>query len=199
QGFRDDVLVSNVAFGTLCRIGRVRPALIPRLARALPSTGRVTYVERSDRVFASPRFVHFYEMEYAVPRAAAAEAVRAVRSWVERSGMQISFPVEVRFVAGDDIALSPASGRDTCYIAVHVYRGTQFHQYFTAVEDIMGDLGGRPHWGKLHFQTAATLAPRYPRWDEFQSARRRLDPDGRFANDYTDRVLGHIPQTSGQG
>jgi len=198
RSFRDDILLANVAFGALCRLGRWRPSLVPRLARALPSTGRVTYVERSDRVFASPRFVRFYEMEYAVPRAAAAEAVRSLRTWVERSGLHISFPVEVRFVAGDDIALSPAYGRDTCYVAVHVYRGTQFHQYFSAVEQIMGDLGGRPHWGKLHFQTAATLAPRYPRWDDFQSARRRLDPDGRFTNDYTDRVLGP-PANAGAG
>lgn len=192
KAFRDDVLLSNVAFGALCRLGRLRPSAIPRLARALPSTGRVEYVERSDRVFASPRFVHFTESEWAVPRGAAAEAVRSVRDWVKRSGLFLNFPVEVRFVAADDIPLSPATGRDTCYIAVHVYRGMDNTQYFSAVEDIMTALGGRPHWGKLHNQTAATLAPRYPQWGAFQTARRRVDPEGRFSNDYTDRVLGPI-------
>ena len=54
----------------------------------------------------------------------------------------------------------------------------------------MDDYGGRPHWGKLHFQTAETLAPRYPDWDRFQAVRARLDPEGRFANAYTRRVLG---------
>jgi L-gulonolactone oxidase len=54
----------------------------------------------------------------------------------------------------------------------------------------MDDYGGRPHWGKRHFQTAATLAPRYPAWDEFQQARDSLDPQRVFANEYTDRVLG---------
>ena len=74
---------------------------------------------------------------------------------------------------------------------MHVYQGTRaYDQYFTGVEAIMNDYGGRPHWGKLHYQTAETLAPRYPRWDDFQAVRRRLDPDGRFANTYTDRVLG---------
>ena len=29
----------------------------------------------------------------------------------------------------------------------------------------MDEYGGRPHWGKRHFQTAETLRPRYPRWD----------------------------------
>jgi FAD/FMN-containing dehydrogenase len=56
----------------------------------------------------------------------------------------------------------------------------------------MDGYGGRPHWGKRHFQTAATLAPRYPRWSEFQELRRRLDPAGVFANAYIDRVLGPV-------
>ena len=54
----------------------------------------------------------------------------------------------------------------------------------------MNDYGGRPHWGKLHFQSAATLASRYPEWDRFQETRALLDPQGTFANAYTDRVLG---------
>lgn len=190
QAFRDDYLLSNAAFGALCRIGRMRPSLIPRLSRMIPSSGRVEYVERSYRVFASPRLVKFYEMEYAIPIENAAEALNRVRDYVKRSGLTISFPVEVRFVAADDIPLSTAYGRPTCYIAVHVYQGTQFHQYFEAVEDIMDDYGGRPHWGKLHFQTAETLAPRYPEWDRFQATRALLDPGRIFSNAYLERVLG---------
>ena len=75
---------------------------------------------------------------------------------------------------------------------MHVYQGTPYDQYFQGVEHIMDDYGGRPHWGKLHFQTAATLAPRYPRWDEFQALRARLDPDGRFTSPYLDRILGPV-------
>ena len=41
----------------------------------------------------------------------------------------------------------------------------------------MSDYGGRPHWGKRHFQTAATLAERYPRWEDFAAVRARLDPE----------------------
>ena len=57
----------------------------------------------------------------------------------------------------------------------------------------MDELGGRPHWGKRHFQTADTLRARYPDWDRFQAVRARLDPRGRFANAWTDRVLGQPP------
>lgn len=186
----DDVLLPNVAFGALCRVGRRRPNLIPRMAKILPSTGRVEYTDRSDRVFTSRRMVRFYEMEYAISREAIPEALRRVRRLVDESGIQLSFPVEVRVVAPDDIPLSTAFGRPTGYIAVHVYKGTPYDAYFQGVEHIMGEYGGRPHWGKLHFSDAGTLAERYPRWDDFQVIRRRVDPEGRFSNPYLTRVLG---------
>ena len=186
----DDILISNAAFALMCRLGRRWPRAIPRLAKALPSSGNVEYTDRSDKVFTSPRLVHFYEMEYAIPREAIPEALNRVRALVERLNVPISFPVEVRVVAPDDIPLSTAYGRATGYIAVHVYRGTPYDQYFQGVEAIMNDYEGRPHWGKMHFQSAATLAPRYPEWDTFQAVRNTLDPERRFANPYLDRVLG---------
>lgn len=186
----DDLILPNVAFGALCRVGRRKPSWIPKMAKILPSTGRVEYTDRSDRVFTSPRKVKFYEMEYAIPRDVIPEALGRVRALVDEAGMQLSFPVEVRVVAPDDIPLSTAHGRATGYIAVHVYQGTPYDTYFQGVEQIMGSYGGRPHWGKMHFLGHETLAARYPRWDDFQSIRRRLDPDGRFRNQYLDRVLG---------
>lgn len=189
---RDKHLMENVAFGAACRIGRWRPSLIPRLATAVPGSGRVDYVDRSWKVFASPRWVHFYEMEYAVPRAEVTTVLQQVIDLIDDRGLRVSFPVEVRFTAADDIWLSTASGRESAYIAVHVYQGMDHEPYFRGVEEIMDAVGGRPHWGKLHFQTATTLAPRYPRWDDFQRVRARVDPDGRFANAYLDRVLGPV-------
>jgi FAD-linked oxidoreductase len=183
-------LFENVVFGAACYAGRLRPSLVPRFARLAPASGRAEWVERSDKVFTSPRLVRFAEMEYAVPREAAAEVVTEIRRFIDRSGLAVSFPVEVRFAAADDICLSTAHGRETCYVAVHMFKGVPYEQYFRGVEAIASAVEGRPHWGKLHFQTAATLAPRYPGWERFAEARRRLDPEGRFANAYLDRVLG---------
>ena len=73
---------------------------------------------------------------------------------------------------------------------MHQFRGQEFETYFRAVEAIMDSYGGRPHWGKRHYQSAATLRDRYPLWDDWQAARERLDPERVFANDYTRRVLG---------
>ena len=186
----NDRFLQNYAFGALCRVGRVRPQWIPRLAKALPAAGRVSYVDQSYRVFASPRLVHFYEMEYAVPRSAGAEALNRIRRFVDDSGLLLNFPVEVRFTAPDDIPLSTASERESCYLAVHIYQGMDYEPYFDGVEAIVTDLGGRPHWGKLHTQTAGSLSGRYPQWERFAAVRDRIDPDRRFANAYLERVLG---------
>lgn len=193
SAYVNDILLNNHAFGLMCRLGRRWPSQIPRINRLVSRlSGTHTRVDDSFRIFASPRLVRFTEMEYAIPRAACADAVRAVFHTVERERFAVPFPIEVRFLGGDDAHLSPAFGRDTCYVAVHMYRGMEWEPYFRAVEAIMDGHGGRPHWGKRHFQDAATLAARYPEWETFQTVRRRLDPDSRFANGYVRRVLGPV-------
>ena len=118
---------------------------------------------------------------------------RIVLEIASRPEMQCVFPVEVRFVKGDDSFLSPSHEQDTCYVAVHQDMKLGWEPYMRRVESLARELGGRPHWGKRHFRTAADLAPAYPKWDDFQAARKRLDPNGAFANSYTDRVLGPVP------
>jgi L-gulono-1,4-lactone dehydrogenase len=187
----NDVVAENWVPGAIFRVGRAAPRVIPGLNRRfVPLMGPSKVVDHAYRVYASRRTIPFTEMEYGIPREAAAEALRRVVDLVERRRLPVSMPYEVRFTKGDDAHLSTAAGRDTCYIAVHQYRGMDFESYFRGVERIMDDYEGRPHWGKRHFQTAATLAPRYPEWDSFQAVRRRLDPEAVFANDYVDRVLG---------
>lgn len=189
--YLNDIVLENWALEALSAGGRLVPRAIPRLSRlaaALASGGKT--VDRSDRVFASERRVRFTEMEYGVPREHGPEAARRVIEWVRANRYPVFFPIEMRVAAGDDALLSPSHGRDTAYIAVHQYRGMEWRPYFEAVEAIMRDYGGRPHWGKRHFQTAATLAPLYPEWEKFQAARDELDPGRVFSNEYATRVLG---------
>jgi FAD-linked oxidoreductase len=189
--FGQEVVLENWVIGTIARIGRRFPSRIPELSRFVASRlGRSTKVDRSYRVYASKRRVRFTEMEYAIPRERAREAIEALLAAAERADPPVGFPIEVRFVAGDDSHLSPTHERDSCYVAVHQFEGMAWESYFRAVESIMSEYGGRPHWGKRHFQTAATLAELYPRWRDFQALRARLDPGGSFRNVYLDRVLG---------
>jgi L-gulonolactone oxidase len=193
SAYLNDVLLTNHAFELFCRAGRRMPGRIPQINRLVTRlAGRSERIESSAAIFASPRLVRFTEMEYALPREHTPRAVRAVMEMIEQRGFAVPFPIEVRTVASDDALLSTAAGRDSGFVAVHMYRGMAWEPYFRAVEAIMDELGGRPHWGKRHFQSAATLRERYPEWDRFQAIRARLDPEGRFANEWTDRVLGPV-------
>jgi FAD-linked oxidoreductase len=191
--YANDVLLTNHAFGAFCRIARRMPGAIPQINRLVTRlAGRSERVERSASIFASPRLVRFTEMEYALPRERTPEAVRRVMEMISSRGLAVPFPIEVRTAAPDDAFLSTAAGRETGYVAVHMFAGMQWRDYFERVEAIMDELGGRPHWGKRHFQTAATLRGRYPDWDRFQAVRARLDPGGMFTNAWTERVLGPV-------
>jgi FAD-linked oxidoreductase len=187
----NDVVLENGAFGLLSEACRVIPALtapVSRLCARLVSEG--TRVGPSHRVFATPRLVRFVEMEYAVPAEEAADCLTEIRRHVEEKRVRVHFPVELRFVQGDDLWLSPAFGRDSAYIAVHQYRGMPYTEYFDGVEAIFRNHAGRPHWGKLHTRSADDLARIYPMWGRFHQVRRRLDPGGVFLNDYLRRLFG---------
>jgi FAD-linked oxidoreductase len=193
NAYLNEIVIENHAMDLLARFGRRFPRTIPRLVNlAARSFSHTEKRDSSYRIFANERRVRFTEMEYGIPREHGPDAVRRVLDLVRRREIAVGFPIEFRLVAADDAFLSPSSERDTAYIAVHQYRGMVWRPYFEAVEDIMNDYDGRPHWGKRHFQTAETLRTRYPRWEDFQGARAELDPDGVFSNEYTDRVLGPI-------
>jgi L-gulono-1,4-lactone dehydrogenase len=186
-----DVLLENAALEAASRTGRRFPALVPRVNRALVrAMSPAEHLDESHRVYANRRSVRFTEMEYAIPREHTAEALERVLAMIERRRIRVGFPIEVRVVAPDDALLSTAEGRETGYIAVHQYRGMEFESYFRAVETIMEEYDGRPHWGKRHYQSAATLRPRYVGFDRFLAVRDRLDPERKFENDYLRRVLG---------
>ncbi|MFC5723638.1 D-arabinono-1,4-lactone oxidase [Streptomyces gamaensis] len=190
-GWVEDELVANGLFQAVCSVGRAVPAAVPAIARlAGRALSARSYTDTAYKVFTSTRRVRFLEMEYALPREAAVPALRELRSAVERSRLRVSFPVEVRTAPADDIPLSTAYGRDTAYIAVHMYRGTPYRAYFTAAERVMTAHGGRPHWGKLHSLDASALAEVCPRLGDFVALRDRLDPRRVFGNAYLRRVLG---------
>ncbi|MCC9309253.1 FAD-binding protein [Kitasatospora sp. RB6PN24] len=191
KAWLEDDFLSNTVWEGACRVGRAFPKSVPAIAAvASRAWSERTYTDVAYKVFTSPRKVRFIEMEYAVPRETAVPVLRELKRLVERSDWKISFPVEVRCAPADDLWLSTASGRDTVYIAVHLYRGTAELGYFTEVERLMTAHQGRPHWGKLHTRDAEYLAAAYPHFGDFTALRDRVDPERRFANAYLRRVLG---------
>ncbi len=191
RGYIDDELLSNTVFGAINAVSTHVPAVIPHAnAAAARLLSAREYTDAAHHVFASSRRVRFREMEYAIPVAELPGVLERIDRLLTDGGHRIGFPIEVRFAAADDVWLSTAHGRDTAYVAVHVYWKQDHRQYFRAVEEIARSVDGRPHWGKLHRRAAPDLRPAYPRFDDFVAARDEYDPDRVFGNDYLTRVLG---------
>jgi len=184
-------VLENGVLGLLCRLGRAVPSLVAPLNRlASAAVSPRAYRDRAHRVFVTPRSVRFYESEYAVPRDALAGVLTELRTRVPRLRHPVMLPVEIRTAAEDDIWLSTAYQRESVYIAVHQYVGMPHREYFRMFESVVGAVGGRPHWGKLHTLDADALRRRYPRFDDFVRLRDAVDPWHRFGNPYLERVLG---------
>ncbi|XID95972.1 D-arabinono-1,4-lactone oxidase [Paenibacillaceae bacterium WGS1546] len=188
--YMSDIVLENGAFGVLSALSKWVPGMsapISRLCAAAVPTS--TKVGQSHRVYATKRLVRFNEMEYNLPADAMEPVVREMREAMARAKHRVHFPVECRFAKGDDIWLSPAYGRDSAYIAVHMYRGMSHESYFADMERIFLKHGGRPHWGKLHSLTAERLKTLYPKWGDFRAVRAMLDPDGVFLSPYLRRIF----------
>jgi len=162
---------------------------MPRLRQMVLGTymktlGDEVTIENSWKNYASERNVRFNEMEYHLPRENGLQALREVRTALETQHPEVFFPIEVRFVKGDDIWLSPFYQRDCCSIAVHRYFDEDYKPYFRTIEPIFRKYHGRPHWGKLNSLQQQDFRSLYPRWDDFVEVRREMDPQGRFLNPY---------------
>src|SRR5699024_1872867 len=131
----DKEIVENQALRLAVELGARVPAVVPainRTAQALVSDRM--YRAAGHDVFVTPRRVRFNEMEYALPCTAGTEAIREIRETIEAKGWSISFPIEVRCAAADDVPLSTATGRETMYIAVHRFIKEDFDEYFRVLE-----------------------------------------------------------------
>ncbi len=163
-----------------------KPPLPPgRLARYV----REARTDRSYRIFPSERNLKFNECEFAVPAANGPACLHEIRALMQTRHPTVAWPIEYRTLAADDIGLSPAYGRATVTISVHQAAELPYQPFFADVEAIFHNHSGRPHWGKIHTQTAQQLAELYPAWSTFQTVRTQLDPDQRLLNPHLRRIL----------
>ncbi len=187
----DEIVAENAGMWLLGQLTRIAPRLSRRAARfAARLASERDYIDHSYRVFATKRWTRANEMEYAVAAANGPDCVREIRDCVRQERLAVFFPIEYRYVAADDIPLSPFFQRESAVLSVHQFAPVPYHEYFSAAERIFVRYAGRPHWGKLHNQTAASLRPLYPEWDQFQMIRRLMDPEGKFMTPYLRVVLG---------
>ena len=148
---------------------------------------RVAY---SSEIYPIEYVPNFHELEYAIPVEHGKEALGRVRALMLAKHTNCIYPVEYRFVAGDEGMLSPYYRRASVTISVSGGPGIDYWNYLTDVDAILRDYGARPHWGKLHFNTRDDMPALYPRYEAFQAIRRRLDPEGMFLNDHLRALFG---------
>ncbi len=191
RSYVDDELLSNKAYEVLNRLStRVPSTTKPIAAVAARALTAREYTDASHKVFITNRDVRFMESEWAVPRHALADVLLELKSWVDTHDERISFPVECRVAAPDDVWLSTAYDRESAYIAIHRYHRQAKGGYFDAFQAIATAHEGRPHWGKMHTLGADYFRAAYPRFGDFVAVRDRVDPERRFGNPYLERVLG---------
>ncbi|MEA9984783.1 MULTISPECIES: FAD-binding protein [Subtercola] len=130
------------------------------------------------------------QSEFFVDRAHAAAALSVVRELGERIAPHL-LVTELRTMAGDELWLSPAYGRDS--LAIHFTWKNEPEAVMALLPDIQAALapfGARPHWGKANTLTSATVAPLYERLPDFAALAEVYDPDHQFRNAYLTRMIG---------
>ncbi|OTG76099.1 FAD-linked oxidoreductase [Acinetobacter sp. ANC 4169] len=188
---RQDSWPSEDALLTMCsELTRVLPASNPYLQKLLSVFVKPScYVDWSNRIFPTPRNTRFNEMEYQLPVSLGLQCLEEVLATLRKQNVPMFFPIEFRYVKGDDIWLSPFYQRDSVSISIHQFYKQDYHAIFDLVEPILQKYQGRPHWGKLHSMTAASLRDLYPKWDDFMALRQQLDPQQKWLNPYLKQLF----------
>ena len=130
------------------------------------------------------------QSEYFVPLRRAREALAAVLS-LGADIAPLLCASEIRAVAADDFWMSPCFGRDS--LALHFTWKKDspgpLNNALLRLESALLPLEARPHWGKLFAVSPERLRTLYPRLPDFRNLVRRLDPAGKFRNNFIDNFV----------
>lgn len=133
-------------------------------------------------------------VEIALPIEKFVPAIQKLQSWHRSNRSHMHYPVIMRCSGPSTAWLSPAYDQTVCYFGFVVYQADDGSitedgcRFLQEVQRLLAEEGGRPHWGK-HFDKSLFNWPElYPRWNEFTSLRRKLDPKRRLANRFLESV-----------
>lgn len=184
-------MIETVGFKLMSELVRARP----RFARGITKfasqniptgTSKGFYHE----IFPSPQLVKFTECEYAIPIESFEACMLEMHQFLKAHPFYVHFPIECRVTAGEDAFLSPTQGKESAFLAFHMYMGMDNRPYFKWVHSIMEKYGGRPHFGKMNNLDANLMDKLYPELHRFKEIRRKNDPEGVFLTHYFKRLIG---------
>jgi L-gulonolactone oxidase len=179
----------RTALGGAVVVERAVPRLAPSLNRVASRLARtVSATGAGYRVLSDPPAVRYEQTEWALPREALADGLRALLTALA-DGLETGLPVRMRLGAAESGWLHPAHGRATGWVAVRVPRGTDPGPALARAAEVLRAHEGRPHWGTRHDFTAVDVARAYPRLPDFRRVRDDYDPDRVFTNPALARLL----------
>ncbi|MFE4829775.1 D-arabinono-1,4-lactone oxidase [Streptomyces sp. NPDC056672] len=129
------------------------------------------------------------QSEYFVAREDGPAAFDALTAIADRIAPLLQIG-EIRTVAGDDLWLSPAYGRDS--VAFHfTWHPDQsaLTPVLEAIEEALAPFDARPHWGKVFTMGPERVRGLYERYADFEALTAKLDPRGVFRNDLIERYF----------
>ncbi|MFM9533411.1 D-arabinono-1,4-lactone oxidase [Lysinibacillus sp. IITD104] len=183
-------IVENGAFFAMSELCKWKP----RLSGAMSKIAAANVVESekvgiSYEIYPSPRSVKFQESEYAIPLSQFEACLEEIHATFKKGTFNVHFPLECRTTAGEAGFLSPTQGRESAFIAFHMYKGMAEEPYFKWVHTLMQKYEGRPHWGKQHHLTAQMVHALYPEVEKFLSIRHQYDPEQVFFTGYLKKLF----------
>lgn len=188
----NDYVLENGALWLLCEFSRNFPDFYRKHAHTILKNlnSNLKNTAPSTECYATTRLVNHREIEYSIPIERAVTTIQQICHLLNQHNVHVSFPIEVRSVAADDIYLSPNYQRKTVWIAVHAYTKDIYEPVFREAEKIFIANQGRPHWGKMHWLSHQEIQNLYPCLTKFKEIRKQVDPQEMFSSDYLNQLLG---------
>ncbi|MCC6943042.1 MAG: FAD-binding protein [Thermomicrobiales bacterium] len=140
-------------------------------------------------VYPTARNQRFVECEYTLPLADGPVAMRAIREMMRSDFPNVTWAVEYRTVPGETAMLSPTLGQECATISVHHPVDEAWEPFMRASDALLRSLGGRSHWGKMHWLGREEVDALYPEAEAFRAIRRRYDPEGFSLNDHLEPLF----------
>jgi FAD/FMN-containing dehydrogenase len=134
-------------------------------------------------------------IEIGVPLANAPAAIARIKAWYAKTHPHMHYPIILRCTGPSDAWLSPSWQTPTCYFGFVVYYAEDGSlseeglEFLRAVEPLLAEEGGKPHWGKYFDPRLYDWSACYPQWSAFQEVRQAFDPRGIFLNDFLAEVM----------
>ena len=194
------VIINNFFHEALLFAASFKRSLVPSINRLmsrllLPKEGEeARSVYPSHWAFFLPHVLKQDVVEYAFKIEETFVVFRELIAMVEKTGIYVDTPIEVRFVKKDNYYLSPTQGEDVCFIGTKIHfplrRQPEYFRYFSEVDRILLRHSGRPHWGKQFRITTEDFKKNYKKWDDFWAYVDKEDPKGLFENAFSKRLRG---------